>query len=79
MWQFLVLEKLVRLALLVGYLALLSRGRQTQRVFEYHDAEHKAIACWESGDTLTPDRAATYSRFHPRCGTSFLVPAFCSW
>jgi len=42
-------------------------------VFEYHGAEHKTISCFEAGDELTPERAAAYSRFHPRCGTSFLL------
>jgi uncharacterized protein YqhQ len=42
-------------------------------VFEYHGAEHKTIACYEADDELTPERAALYSRLHPRCGTSFLL------
>jgi uncharacterized protein YqhQ len=42
-------------------------------VFEYHGAEHKTISCYEAGDELTPQRAALYSRLHPRCGTSFLL------
>jgi uncharacterized protein YqhQ len=42
-------------------------------VFEYHGAEHKAISCYEASDELTPERAALYSRLHPRCGTSFLL------
>ena len=42
-------------------------------MFEYHGAEHKTISCYEAGDRLTPERAAGYSRLHPRCGTSFLL------
>jgi uncharacterized protein YqhQ len=42
-------------------------------VFEYHGAEHKTISCYEAGDRLIPARAETYSRLHPRCGTSFLL------
>ena len=63
----------VRVLLLVGYLALISRSREIRRVFEYHGAEHKAVAAAESGGTLTVDAAARQSRFHPRCGTSFLL------
>jgi len=47
--------------------------RDLRRVFEYHGAEHKTIACYEAGDRLVPERAALYSRLHPRCGTSFLL------
>ena len=42
-------------------------------MFEYHGAEHKTISCYEAGDRLVPARAETYSRLHPRCGTSFLL------
>ena len=44
-----------------------------QRVFEYHGAEHKTISCYEAGEALTPENAQRFSRFHPRCGTSFLL------
>ena len=44
-----------------------------QRVFEYHGAEHKTISCYEADEELTPENAQRYSRFHPRCGTSFLL------
>ncbi|HEX2897874.1 MAG TPA: DUF1385 domain-containing protein, partial [candidate division Zixibacteria bacterium] len=44
-----------------------------QRVFEYHGAEHKAIFTYEMKSDLTPENAKTYSRFHPRCGTSFIL------
>jgi uncharacterized protein YqhQ len=43
-----------------------------KRTFEYHGAEHKSIFCYEAGEELTPENAAKYKRFHPRCGTSFL-------
>ena len=46
--------------------------KEMRRTFEYHGAEHKSIACYESGMELTPENAATCTRFHPRCGTSFL-------
>jgi uncharacterized protein YqhQ len=70
---FWLVEGVVRTAIFLGYLALLSRMRDLRRVFEYHGAEHKTIACYEAGDELVPERAARYSRLHPRCGTSFLL------
>jgi uncharacterized protein YqhQ len=70
---FWLVEGLVRTTIFLGYLALLSRLRDLRRVFEYHGAEHKTIACYEADDELIPERAARYSRLHPRCGTSFLL------
>jgi len=70
---FWLVEGLVRTGIFLGYLALLSKMRDLRRVFEYHGAEHKTIACYEAGDRLVPERAALYSRLHPRCGTSFLL------
>jgi uncharacterized protein YqhQ len=70
---FWLVEGIVRTGIFLGYLALLSRLRDLRRVFEYHGAEHKTIACYEAGDELVPERAALYSRLHPRCGTSFLL------
>ena len=70
---FVVIEKLVRITIFLGYLALISRMPDLQRVFQYHGAEHKTISCYEAGEELTPENAQRYSRFHPRCGTSFLL------
>jgi uncharacterized protein YqhQ len=70
---FVVIEKIVRIAIFLGYLVLISRMRDLQRVFEYHGAEHKTISCYEAGEPLTPENAQRFSRFHPRCGTSFLL------
>jgi uncharacterized protein YqhQ len=70
---FWVIEGVVRTAIFLGYLVLLSRLRELRRVFEYHGAEHKTIACHEAGEELTPQNAARFSRLHPRCGTSFLL------
>ncbi len=67
-----LLEALVRVGILLGYLYLTSRIQEIHRVWQYHGAEHKSIACYEAGDELTPASVARYSRFHPRCGTSFL-------
>ncbi len=72
-WLFWLVEGLLRTAIFLGYLTLLSRIRDLRRVFEYHGAEHKVISCYEAGDELTPERATLYSRLHPRCGTSFLL------
>ena len=70
---FWLVEGVLRTAIFLGYLTLLSRMRDLRRTFEYHGAEHKTISCYEAGDELTPERAAQYSRLHPRCGTSFLL------
>jgi uncharacterized protein YqhQ len=70
---FWLIEGLVRTAIFLGYLLLLSRLRELRRVFEYHGAEHKTIACYEAGEELTPENARRHSRLHPRCGTSFLL------
>jgi uncharacterized protein YqhQ len=70
---FVLIEKLVRITIFLGYLWLISRMPDLQRVFQYHGAEHKTISCYEAGQPLTPENARTFSRFHPRCGTSFLL------
>src|ERR687898_659802 len=70
---FVVVEKLIRIGIFLGYLWLISRMRDLQRVFEYHGAEHKTISCYEAGLQLTPENAQRFSRLHPRCGTSFLL------
>jgi uncharacterized protein YqhQ len=70
---FVIVEKAIRISIFLGYLWLISRMRDLQRVFEYHGAEHKTISCYEAGLDLTPENAQTFSRLHPRCGTSFLL------
>ncbi|MEX1143108.1 MAG: DUF1385 domain-containing protein [Thermoleophilaceae bacterium] len=70
---FVVIEKLVRIGVFLGYIWLISRLRDLQRVFQYHGAEHKTISCYEAGLDLTPENAQRFSRLHPRCGTSFLL------
>jgi uncharacterized protein YqhQ len=72
-WVQHTVEGLVRVGIFLGYLALISRMPDLQRVFEYHGAEHKTISCYEAGEPLTPENAQRFSRFHPRCGTSFLL------
>ena len=70
---FWLVEGLVRTAIFLGYLVLLSCQKDLRRVFQYHGAEHKVIACHEAGLPLTPEDARGFSRLHPRCGTSFLL------
>ncbi|HYZ30138.1 MAG TPA: DUF1385 domain-containing protein [Thermoleophilaceae bacterium] len=70
---FVVIEKVVRISIFLGYLWLIARMKDLQRVFQYHGAEHKTISCYEAGLELTPENAKQFSRLHPRCGTSFLL------
>ena len=70
---FWVVEGILRTAIFLGYLVLISRMRDLRRVFEYHGAEHKTISCYEADLELTPENAQRFSRLHPRCGTSFLL------
>ena len=70
---FWLVEGVLRTAIFIGYIVAISRLPDLRRVFEYHGAEHKTISCFEAGDRLVPARAETYSRLHPRCGTSFLL------
>jgi uncharacterized protein YqhQ len=70
---FWALEGVLRVLVFLAYLALLSRRAELRRVFAYHGAEHKAIACYEAGAPLEPASAQRFSRLHPRCGTSFLL------
>jgi uncharacterized protein YqhQ len=70
---FWLVEGLVRTVIFLAYLVLLSRQKDLRRVFQYHGAEHKVIAAYEAGQPLEPSIAQRFSRFHPRCGTSFLL------
>ncbi len=65
-------EGILRIAIFIGYLALTSRIKDIARVWMYHGAEHKTIACYEAGEPLTVANVRKFSRFHPRCGTAFL-------
>ncbi len=71
-WVLGIIEGVVRVILFMAYILLISRMKDIQRVFMYHGAEHKSINCIEHGAKLTPENAMKYSRFHKRCGTSFL-------
>lgn len=68
-----VFEGVLRIALFVGYILLVSLMKDIRRVFMYHGAEHKAIFCYEKGEALTVENVRRQIRFHPRCGTSFMI------
>lgn len=68
-----IFEGLCRIVLFVGYVSLVSLMKDIRRVFMYHGAEHKTIFCYEKGLPLTVENVRMQSRFHPRCGTSFMV------
>lgn len=83
-----LIEGLIKVIILVGYMWLCSRMKDIRRVFEYHGAEHKSIACYEAGLPLTVENVRPQRRLHPRCGTSFLflvvfisiiIGSFISW
>jgi len=70
-WQSAV-EGVLKVAIFVGYMLLISLMPDIRRTFEYHGAEHKSIFCYESGEELTVENVKKHKRFHPRCGTSFM-------
>jgi uncharacterized protein YqhQ len=72
-FAFVVVEGLVRVAIFIGYLLLISLLPDLKRVFQYHAAEHKAINALEAGDELTPENVQRHSLLHVRCGTAFLL------
>ena len=68
----LFMEGIIRIAIFLGYIVLISRMEDIKRVFMYHGAEHKTINCLEAGVELTTENVDNYSRLHKRCGTSFI-------
>ena len=68
-----VFEGVLKIAILVGYMGLISLMKDIRRTFMYHGAEHKTIFCYEAGLELTVENVRKQRRFHPRCGTSFLI------
>ena len=70
---FVIVEGLIRVALFIGYLLIISLLPDLRRVFEYHAAEHKVINAYEAGEELVPERVQKFSLIHPRCGTAFLL------
>jgi uncharacterized protein YqhQ len=67
-----IVDGVLRIGIVVGYISLLARTKEAQRLFQYHGAEHKAIWTYESGQALTVENAKPFTTRHPRCGTSFL-------
>ena len=67
-----LIEGLIRIAIFMGYMILVSRMKDMRRVFSYHGAEHKTIRCYEAQLPLTVENVRPQTRLHPRCGTSFL-------
>ena len=71
-WAKVVLEAVLKVGIFLTYMVAISKMKEIHRVFEYHGAEHKTIACYEAGDELTVENVRKMPRHHPRCGTSFL-------
>lgn len=72
-----LVEGLIKIILLLGYMMLVSRMKDMKRVFSYHGAEHKSIRCYEAKLPLTVENVRSMTRLHPRCGTSFLLVVVC--
>ncbi len=72
-WALGIIEGLVRITIFIVYLILITRMNDIKRVFQYHGAEHKTINCFEHEQDLTVENVKKHSRFHKRCGTSFLL------
>ena len=72
-WALGIAEGIIRIAIFLLYLFLVSRMKEIKRVFQYHGAEHKTINCFEHGEELTVENVKKYTRLHKRCGTSFLL------
>ena len=67
-----ILEGILKIGIFIAYTALTSLMEDMKRLYRYHGAEHKTITCYEHGEELTPENVKKYTRFHPRCGTSFI-------
>lgn len=67
-----VIEGVTKIGIFILYIWLTSLLKDIRRTYEYHGAEHKTIACYEAGDELTVENIRKHTRFHPRCGTSFI-------
>ena len=68
-----LIEGVIRIAIFMGYMILISKMKDMKRVFSYHGAEHKTIRCYEAKLPLTVENVRKMTRLHPRCGTSFLL------
>ena len=72
-WALSIIEGVARLLIFIIYISIISKNKDIHRVYQYHGAEHKTINCLEHGEELTVENVSKYSRFHRRCGTSFLL------
>lgn len=72
-WLRSIVEGVMRIGIFIAYIALCASMKDMRRVFEYHGAEHKTIFCYENEEGLTVENVRKHSRFHPRCGTSFMI------
>ena len=68
-----IIEGVMRIAIFIGYVALCGLQPDLRRTFQYHGAEHKTIFCYENEEELTVENVRHHSRFHQRCGTSFMI------
>lgn len=68
-----LLEGVMKIGIFILYLWITAQMKDMKRTYEYHGAEHKTIACYEGGEELTVENVKKYTRFHPRCGTSFMI------
>ncbi|MBE5821053.1 MAG: DUF1385 domain-containing protein [Clostridiales bacterium] len=68
-----VVESVVKFTIFIGYIVLVAQMKDIKRVFEYHGAEHKTIFCYENNLELTVENVKKQQRFHPRCGTNFMI------
>jgi len=75
-FSFHLIDGIIKVFFLVGYIYLISFLKDIQRIFQYHGAEHKCIFAYEAGEELTVSNARKYSTLHPRCGTAFLLIVF---
>jgi len=72
-WALGIVEGLIRIAIFLAYIYLVSMSKEIKRVYQYHGAEHKTINCFEHQEALTVENVRRHSRLHKRCGTSFLL------
>ena len=72
-WFISLVEMITRISIFILYILLVGLLRDIKRTFQYHGAEHMCVFCYEAKDELTVENAKKYSRFHPRCGTSFMI------
>ena len=75
-WALSLTEGIIKILIFIAYIWLTSLLSDMKRLYQYHGAEHKTIACYEAGEELTVENVRKHKRFHPRCGTSFLIIVF---